>query len=159
MSLQARGPLFENREPWRAIGPVPSTASQAKECSARQDKYFWGLGLALGTVCDSIRGRFGSSQKPECWLWLRPGNGPTANMEAGRKLFLPLSTLLGIGGNGEPEKAAEFEVILPLCWVPHQCFSEVPREVLSLCEGRLYTGTAGLGADVRRCAPPVAVAF
>ena len=106
MSLQARGPLFENREPWRAIGPVPSMASQAKECSARQDKYFWGLGLALGTVCDSIRGRFGSGQKPECWLWLRPGNGPTANMEAGRKLFLPLPTLLGISGNEGARKSS-----------------------------------------------------
>lgn len=77
-------------------------------------------------------------------------------MKAGRKLFLPLPTLLGIGGNGGPEKAAEFEVILlPLCWVPHQCLPEVPREVLSLCEGRLYTGTVGRGAEVQYYPHPV----
>lgn len=57
---------------------------------------------------------------------------------------------------GGQKKAAEFEVILLLlCWVPDQCLPEVPREVLSLCEGRLYTGTVGRGAEVQHCPPPV----
>lgn len=47
---------------------------------------------------DSIKGRPGTSQRPERLLLLRPDNGPAVNREAGRKLILPLSTLLGVSG-------------------------------------------------------------
>lgn len=109
---------------------------------------------------DSIKGRLGTNQRPECWLLFRSDSGPAANMETGRKLFLPLSTLLGVSGEQRPEKAAGSDVIiLLLSWVPSH-LRAVERGSPSLLAASTQVLLTGLGAEVQHdfgvpWAPPV----